>query len=85
MIGLPDDKWVEAVTAVVVLHAAPDAQRMGREGQEALAAALVEHVAAQLAAYKKPRAVRFVADIPKTAVGKLNRRAVRERLRDSGA
>ena len=57
----------------------------GQEGQEALAAALVEHVAAQLAAYKKPRAVRFVADIPKTAVGKLNRRAVRERLRDSGA
>lgn len=85
VIGLPDDKWVEAVTAVVVLHAAPDAQRMDREGQEALAAALVEHVAAQLAAYKKPRAVRFVADIPKTAVGKLNRRAVRERLRDSGA
>jgi len=77
VVGLPDDKWVEAVTAVVAVHA-------GHAQDEALAAALVEHVAAQLASYKKPRSVRFAAEIPKTAVGKLNRKAVRERCREEG-
>ena len=71
VIGVPDEKWVEAVTAVVVL----------RPGAAADAQALVAHVAAQLASYKKPREVVFADEIPKTAVGKLNRKALRDRLR----
>jgi acyl-coenzyme A synthetase/AMP-(fatty) acid ligase len=42
---------------------------------------LVAHVATQLASYKKPQQVIFVQEIAKTAVGKLNRRAMRERLK----
>jgi acyl-coenzyme A synthetase/AMP-(fatty) acid ligase len=38
-------------------------------------------VATQLASYKKPQQVIFVQEITKTAVGKLNRRAMRERLK----
>lgn len=71
VIGLPHEKWVEMVTAVVAL----------RPGHEVDEQALVAHVAAQLAGYKKPGRVVFVSEVPKTAVGKLNRKAVRERLR----
>lgn len=67
VIGLPHEKWVEVVTAVVALHA----------GQEVSDEALIAHVATQLASYKKPQRVIFAAEIPKTAVGKLNRRQVR--------
>ncbi|MGB6055782.1 MAG: AMP-binding protein, partial [Burkholderiaceae bacterium] len=71
VIGLPHDKWVEMVTAVVVL----------RPGQQADEAELIAHVAGQLASYKKPQRVLFVAEIPKTAVGKLNRKQLRDRYR----
>ena len=71
VVGLPHEKWVEMVTAVVALQ----------PGQQVDEAALVAHVAAQLAGYKKPGRVVFVHEVPKTAVGKLNRRAVRDQLR----
>ena len=69
VIGLPHEKWVEAVTAVVVLRA----------GALIGEAELIAHVGDQLAAYKKPQRVIFATEIPKTAVGKLNRRGLRER------
>ncbi len=71
VIGLPHEKWVEIVTAAVVLHA----------GQQVSEAALIAHVAQQLASYKKPQQVLFLQDIPKTAVGKLNRKQLRDQYR----
>lgn len=71
VLGLPHDKWVEVVTAAVVL----------RDGAQSSEQELVAHVATQLASYKKPQQVIFVQEIAKTAVGKLNRRAMRERLK----
>jgi fatty-acyl-CoA synthase len=71
VIGMPDEKWVEVVTAVVVV----------REGTEPSEAELIDHVVQQLASHKKPRRVLFVDAIPKTAVGKLNRKALRDRFR----
>ena len=68
VIGLPDDKWVEAVTAVVVLR------------NELADEALIAFVGERLAGYKKPRRVIRIDAIPKTAVGKLDRRALRERF-----
>lgn len=70
VVGTPHDKWVEMVTAVVALQ----------PGAQVDEAALIAHVAGQLAGYKKPGRVVFVPEIPKTAVGKLSRRAVREQL-----
>ncbi|GGC63676.1 fatty-acyl-CoA synthase [Undibacterium terreum] len=71
VVGTPDEKWVEIVTAVVVL----------REGHAADEAELSDWVAKSLASYKKPKRVLFAADIPKTAVGKLNRKQLRDKLR----
>ena len=52
VIGLPDIEWGEAVTAFVVL----------KPGMQASEHDLVEHCRKHLAAYKKPRSVRFVAE-----------------------
>lgn len=67
VIGTPDEKWVEAVTAFVVLR---------REGAVD-ADELIRFVSERLASYKKPHSIRFVDAIPKTAVGKLDRRKLR--------
>ncbi len=72
VVGAPDEKWVEAVVAFVVLK--PDAAVEEAD--------LIRHVAGQIASYKKPHAVRFVASIPKTAVGKLDRKALRAGVRE---
>jgi acyl-CoA synthetase (AMP-forming)/AMP-acid ligase II len=63
VIGLPDIEWGEAVTAFVVL----------KPGMQASEYDLVEHCRKHLAGYKKPRAVRFVADLPRSHYGKVIR------------
>ena len=63
VLGLPDTEWGEAVTAFVVL----------RPGMAASEADLVEHCRTRLAGYKKPRAVRFVAHLPRSHYGKVIR------------
>ena len=63
MLGLPDNEWGEAVTAFVVL----------KPGMSATEHDLVEHCRAHLASYKKPRAVRFVANLPRSHYGKVIR------------
>ncbi len=68
VVGLPDDKWGELVTAFVVTH----------EGAAADEAGLIAHAHAHLAGYKAPKAVRFVEAIPLSPVGKPLRRALRE-------
>jgi acyl-CoA synthetase (AMP-forming)/AMP-acid ligase II len=68
VVGLPHDKWGEVVTAFVV----------ARHGSDATPEALIEFSRASLAAYKVPKDVRFIDEIPKSPVGKLLRRAVRD-------
>ena len=70
VIALPDPKWIEAITAVVVLRVAGDAD-------EAL---LIEHCRARLAPYKLPKRVFFVADLPRNASGKILKRELRDRF-----
>ncbi|MGV9776827.1 AMP-binding protein [Streptosporangium sp. NPDC003464] len=53
VIGVPDERWRQAVKAVVALRG------------EATAEEIVEHVRARLAPYKKPKHVDFVEAIPK--------------------
>ena len=76
VVGTADAKGVEAVAAVVVLED-------GTVENDVLQASLVAHVGERLASYKKPRRVVFAESIPKTAVGKLNRKALRDELRDA--
>jgi acyl-CoA synthetase (AMP-forming)/AMP-acid ligase II len=63
VLGLPDTEWGEAVTAFVVL----------KPGMSATEHDLVEHCRAHLASFKKPRAVRFVASLPRSHYGKVIR------------
>lgn len=63
---VPDAVKGELAKAYIVL----------RPGTTATAEAIVEHCRGQLAAYKLPRRVQFVADLPKTSTGKILRRAL---------
>jgi acyl-CoA synthetase (AMP-forming)/AMP-acid ligase II len=55
IIGVPDDRWVQSVKAIVVL----------REGAAATPEALIEHCRTCIASYKKPREVEFVDALPR--------------------
>ena len=66
--GIPDDKWGEAVKAVLVL----------KPGAQADEAALMAHCRAHLADFKKPRSIDIVAELPKNANGKLARKPLRD-------
>jgi len=70
VVGAPHEKWVEAVTAFVVLR---PGVRVEEDG-------LIEFVRGQLASYKVPKSVRFIDQIPKSPVGKVLRRALRDPL-----
>ena len=63
VVGVPHSRWGQAPEALVVLRAGADAD----------ATALRHHCARHLAAFKVPRAIRFVARLPHTATGKLAR------------
>jgi O-succinylbenzoic acid--CoA ligase len=66
-VGRADAEWQEAVTAVVVL----------RERASVSADELRAHCASALAGYKVPKRVEFVAQLPRTASGKLMRKELR--------
>ncbi|MDB5043300.1 MAG: long-chain-fatty-acid--CoA ligase, partial [Candidatus Eremiobacteraeota bacterium] len=67
VIALPDPKWIEAVTAVVVL----------RPGVEANEDDLIEHARATLAPFKVPKQVFFTESLPRNTAGKLLKRELR--------
>ena len=69
-IGVPDDKWGEAIKALVVL----------KKGQTATVEEIMGHCRESLSAYKKPQSVEFVTELPKNPNGKIARRSVRERF-----
>jgi acetyl-CoA synthetase len=71
VIGVPDPARTEIVKAVVVL--AP-----GVQGDAELAEALQAHVKARLSAHAYPRIIDFVADLPKTPSGKIQRFLLRQ-------
>jgi fatty-acyl-CoA synthase len=74
VVGAPDPTWVEAVVAFVV--ARPGA-RLDRD-------ALAGHVRDRVAGYKVPKHIEVVDAVPKSAVGKILRRELRDRLRSGG-
>jgi acyl-CoA synthetase (AMP-forming)/AMP-acid ligase II len=69
VLGVPDDKWGEAIKAVVVL----------KKGEAATEEALIQHCKTELSSYKKPQSVDFVAELPKNPNGKIARKVVKEK------
>jgi fatty-acyl-CoA synthase len=72
VVGIPHDKWGEAVQAVVVLH----------ERGQASEAELLDWCRSRMAGYKRPQSVLFMseAELPRTATGKVLHRVLRDRL-----
>lgn len=71
VVGIPDVDRGQAVKAFVVL-------KPGRAASDELAREIQEHVKATIAPYKYPRHVEFVAGLPKTDTGKLQRFRLKE-------
>ncbi|HET8596754.1 MAG TPA: fatty acid--CoA ligase [Castellaniella sp.] len=80
VVAAPDERWGERPLAMIVLKPgqAPDAERI-----RALVRAQAD--AGRLSRYAVPDEVRFVDSLPRTSVGKLNKRAMRDELRSGGA
>jgi acyl-CoA synthetase (AMP-forming)/AMP-acid ligase II len=70
VVGLPDPTWGERVAAAVVLR--PNATVAG----PTLAAELQSWCRARLADFKTPRELQFLAELPRNAMGKIQKRAL---------
>ncbi len=70
VIGLPDDKWGERVTAVVQL----------RPGRELSGAELTAFVKARLGSVKSPKQVEIWPDLPRSKVGKILKAEIKKQL-----
>ncbi len=70
VIGVPDEKWGEAVKAVVLL--APGAKANEEE--------LIAFAKTELGGMKAPKSVEFWPDLPRSAVGKVLKREIRARF-----
>ena len=68
VIGLPDERWIEAVTAIVVPRG------------EVTEAELLAHAREKLARFKAPKRVLFVDELPRNASGKILKRELRNRF-----
>ncbi|MFF3936965.1 acyl-CoA synthetase [Streptomyces phaeofaciens] len=68
VIGLPDDKWIETITAVVV----PRTEVTQEE--------LIAHAREKLTSFKAPKRVVFVDELPRNASGKILKRELRDRF-----
>jgi 2-aminobenzoate-CoA ligase len=66
VVGVPDEERGMIPKAFVVLA-------FGREGNATMVKALQDHVKAEIAPYKYPRAIEFRSELPKTHTGKLQR------------
>jgi len=68
VIGVPDEKWGEAVKAIVAV----------REGESVTREAIIAHCKARLGGVKAPKSVDFAIDIPKTPAAKTDKKALRK-------
>jgi acyl-CoA synthetase (AMP-forming)/AMP-acid ligase II len=68
VIGVPDDRWGEAVKAVVVL----------KPGVQAAEAEIIGFMRERIAHFKCPKSVDFVDAIPRNPTGKILKRVLRE-------
>jgi fatty-acyl-CoA synthase len=68
VIGIPDAKWGEAVTAMVLL----------KPGQQVDAAVLVDLVRQKKGSVVAPKHIEFISEMPRTAVGKIDKKVLRQ-------
>jgi len=71
VVGVPHPDFGEAVTAAVVCD---------RPGAPPSESAMMGHIKSQLANYKVPKRIHFVSDLPRNAMGKVQKNVLREQL-----
>ncbi|MGH3782306.1 MAG: fatty acid--CoA ligase [Pseudonocardiaceae bacterium] len=69
VVAVPDDKWVERPLATVVIA----------EGAQVSAAELRDHLSVSVPAWQLPERWSFVTEVPKTSVGKFDKKLIRAR------
>jgi acyl-CoA synthetase (AMP-forming)/AMP-acid ligase II len=77
VIGVPDEKWGEALKALVVLNE-------GYKAGETLAQGIIDYARGKIAGYKRPKTVDFIREeeMPRTPTGKILHRVLRSRYGD---
>ena len=73
VIAMPDERWTERPLACVVIS--EDAERPDK-------AALRKHLASRMAGWQVPDKFAFIDEVPKTSVGKFDKKVLRQRLKD---
>ena len=73
VIGVPDERWGEAVKGIIVC----------KKGQAPDAADLIRFCRARLAGYKVPKSIDFIEALPMTATGKVSKTSLRAPYWDS--
>jgi len=68
VVGVPDDRWGEAVKAIVVM----------KQGKEATAADIINFTRERIAGFKTPKSVEFIEALPRNPSGKILRRHLRD-------
>jgi fatty-acyl-CoA synthase len=68
VIGVPDPEWGQEPRAVVVL----------KKGEKAASEEIIEYCRSKLAGFKRPRSVVFIETLPRSAMGKVLRKKLRE-------
>ena len=66
VIGLPDEEWGQEPHAIIVL----------KNGETATEEEIIDFTRDKLAGFKRPRSVKFVDELPRTAIGKLQRKVL---------
>jgi len=68
VIGVPNEKWGEAVKGLIVL----------KDGEKATSEDLIAHCRKYIAGFKCPKSVEFVDSLPRTSLGKIDKQKLRE-------
>jgi fatty-acyl-CoA synthase len=72
VIAKPDERWAERPLCCVVL----------RDGSETTAEDLLEHLRGRVAKWWLPDEFAFIGEVPKTSVGKFDKKVLRARLQE---
>ena len=72
VIAMPDERWSERPLACVVLDEGADADVVG----------LRKHLASRMAGWQVPDTFAFIDEVPKTSVGKFDKKVLRQRFAD---
>jgi acyl-CoA synthetase (AMP-forming)/AMP-acid ligase II len=71
VVGKPDERWGEVVTAVVV----------PKPGEQIEEQEIIEFCKGKLAGYKRPRLIKFIGALPRNSTGKIKKDELREMIK----